>query len=145
MLAKHYQRITGFTLIELMIVVAIIGILAIIAIPSYQEYVRKSRRADAAVAISKTQQAQERYRANQTSYSDDFGSSELNLVSTATAAKMNSENGYYELEIASESPTGYIVTATALGSQTADTGCTSLTLTVENGNATRAPASCWQK
>src|SRR5690606_38472416 len=51
----------GFTLIEVMIVVAIIGILAAIAYPSYQDHVRKSRRADAQTALLELAQFMERH------------------------------------------------------------------------------------
>jgi len=51
----------GFTLIELMIVVAVIGILAAVAYPSYQDSVRKSRRADGKTALLQAVQVAERF------------------------------------------------------------------------------------
>jgi type IV pilus assembly protein PilE len=58
----------GFTLLELMIVVAIIGILAAIAYPSYQDSVLKGRRAEARTALLELMQQQERYMTQRGTY-----------------------------------------------------------------------------
>ncbi len=54
------MRQKGFTLIEVMIVVAIVGILSAIAIPSYSEYIRRGHRADARAGLIQAQQWMER-------------------------------------------------------------------------------------
>lgn len=135
---------TGFTLIEVMIVVVIVAILAAIAVPAYQNSIRKSRRADATTAISRVQLAQEKWRANHTTYATAL--SDLGLSA-------NSEGGYYTIAITaptagSPSGTTYTITATPVSgkSQEKDTGCdtsTPITLTQSGSTTTYTPATCW--
>lgn len=62
------RKLSGFTLIELMIVVAIVAILAAIAYPSYQEHVRKTRRAQAKTDMMETVQLAERHYSARNTY-----------------------------------------------------------------------------
>lgn len=65
-LARNAAR--GFTLIEIMIVVAIVGILAAIALPSYFDSVRRSARADARASMLTLMQQQERFFTQNNTY-----------------------------------------------------------------------------
>lgn len=145
---KHImtQKIFGFTLVELMIVVAIIGILAAMGYPAYQEYAKRSRRADAKAVLLQLQIAEEKYRAscpqyadgiNATTYSCSGGSH--NLVSTATSP-------YYTFSIVSGDATSYLITATPAGIQVGDRcGTFAVDQNGKNHTGSYATADCWSK
>ncbi len=128
----------GFTLIELMIVVAVIGILSAIAYPSYTQYVLRAKRGDAKAALLSVQLAEEKYRANNVSYGT---LAELGLD------PMVSSDEYYDITIpAAPTASAYSITATPK-SPHADVYCTTLVIN-QNGDKTATGsdlANCWNK
>lgn len=62
----------GFTLIEVMIVVAIVAILTAIAVPNYSRYVERGRRAEARELMMRVASAEERYYTNFNRYTNDI-------------------------------------------------------------------------
>lgn len=120
------RLLRGFTLIELMIVVAVIGVIALIAVPAYQDSVQKSRRADAMAFLTRLQQLQERYRGNEPAYAS---------AAASMGAPTESPERYYALTIENVSASGYRLVATARSgtAQFADTKCRRLTVQMVNG------------
>jgi type IV pilus assembly protein PilE len=141
------QAVKGFTLIELMVVLAIIGIIAAIALPSYANQVRKSRRADATSTLGDAQLRQERWRAENPA----FGT--LAQIGVPTT----SPGGHYTISMPTLSGTcpnsgptattnnSYILQAAATGAQAKDTACATMALSNLCGTITKTPTSCWSQ
>lgn len=129
-------RLRGFTLIELMIVVAIVAVIAAVALPSYFDSIRKSRRADAVNLMAQVAQAQERWRANATTYSNDFGTDRLNVRSTSATGVTTLTETYYTITVPTNTAITYTVRAVARASQASDTRCAAMEMRMALGNLT---------
>ncbi len=131
----------GFTLIELMIVIAIIGILTAIAYPYYRQYVLTNNRYEAKSSLMELSNLQENYYIeNNKRYATslDNGTGGLNSgragfqqdggVFVSKNSKLDLLTGYYKLYFSSANATSYVLTAEAIGSQLDDTECLKFTI-----------------
>ena len=121
------QRNRGFTLIELMIVVALIAILAAIGFPTYQDQMRKARRSEATAVLLDIAARMERFYADRGTYTGaTIGAGAGTDVYTSTT----SENGHYTLTINPLAAESFTLNATPVvgGAQDGD-DCGVFTLT----------------
>jgi type IV pilus assembly protein PilE len=145
----------GFTLIELMVVVAVIAILAAIALPSYRAQVRKSRRTDAIATINSIMLAEERFRTNNPNFAY-WADTGFDFASAPTST-------YYTFALTPNagSPTNYTLKATGVGDQAKDkaegTSCATIayvfgadatvnalcTTPTAAGRISKCPEKCW--
>jgi len=130
---KAGQNQKGFTLIELMVVVAIVGILASIAIPSYTDYVKKGKAAEATANLADLRVKMEQYYQDNRTYVG------------GTCAPANGAK--YFTYTCSVAPTASAYTLQAAGKSAEDMG--NFNYTVDQSNAKTssydgsATANCW--
>lgn len=129
----------GFTLIEVMIVVAIIGILSAIAMPLYTQYIQNARRAEARAVLMENAQYMQRFYTQNGSFSRTLAGNAPVLPTTA--------NTFYDFDNdpATLTTTTYTVRATPKGPMASDKcGQLTLTNTGVRGASKLTAAECWK-
>jgi type IV pilus assembly protein PilE len=106
--ALKVRRSLGFTLIELMIVVAIIGVLAAIAVPSYTDYVTRSRITEAVSGLSDMRVKMERHFQDNRTY--------VGACVANTQAPLPATSANFGFSCPVLTPVAYTVMATGTGS-----------------------------
>ena len=136
-------KAAGFTLIEVMIVVAIVAILVAVAYPSYQSYIIRANRSAAQTFMLEVASRQERFLLDARSYAASIAALGLSAPSTVSAN--------YTITSApiAGPPPGYNVTAVPIGNQLAkDTLCGTLTINAtgtKTASGSGGVAQCWKQ
>lgn len=147
--SANLRRARGFTLTELIVVVAIIGVLAAIGYPAYNDHTRKGRRAEVKTKLLTVAQRQERAYTDNGTYAADiaplFG---LAAGTPIYSGENNDPSSAYVITVAPAAGginTGYTLTATPNGSFS-DPDCGTLTLTstgMKGRSGSAALNRCW--
>lgn len=146
-----FNKLKGFTLMELMIAVAIIGILAAVALPSYQDHVRRSNRAVAKAILHENSQFMEQFYTANNQYDATVGAdgiaNTVDDVAVALPITQSPRTGVvqYAISLQAVANAAFTLQAVPQGSMAGDI-CGTLTLTNTGVQGAGGDvASCWNQ
>lgn len=146
-----HRRQSGFTLVELMVVITIVAILASVAIPSYREHVRRANRSEAKTALMENAQFMERNRTVSNSYDHDASGADITAASLPVQNVPKDGTARYTVSFVADSLTANtfkLVATPVAGGPMAGDKCGNLMLD-ETGAKTVSTsadaADCWNR
>jgi type IV pilus assembly protein PilE len=135
--SRLVARARGFTLIELIIVIAIVALLVAVALPTYRDHVRKSRRAEAQAYMMSVAGRQQQFLVDTRNYAA--------TLPTINIPQPSSVGSFYTvtLAVAAGPPPTFTLTAAPMaGTDQVNEKCGTLTIN-QTGAKTAALSSCW--
>lgn len=143
----HHRSVSGFSLIELMIVLVIMAIITAIAYPAYRNQIRETRRSDGKIALTTAAQQLERCFTRNGAYDEPADCAVLAADDTLSAGFATSSEGNYSLTV-NTTATTYTLTATPTGAlaRMGDPDCRKLSLNQQGQRGASGPAgadACW--
>lgn len=134
----------GFSLLELMIVVAVVGILVALALPSYNDQIQRTRRSDGRNKLLEVSLAQQRFYTNCNRYAAVLGGQQADCSGLGMDLPLASEHGHYQIELLPQAG-NWVLRAVPQGVQAQDVRCATLLLSSTGAKTATGiePESCW--
>lgn len=138
-MSKVLTKPNGFTLIELMIVVAIVAITAAIALPSYQNQIEKTRRGVAKSDLIELTSFMQRFYTENNRFDEDRAGNAVALPFNESPSVGATK--FYDLTLA-VAQSSYTLTATPKGAQSSDS-CGTLSVAHTGAKTHSSGTDCW--